>query len=97
MLNVGESGGTLRLQVVVQPRSSRNQIVGPYEGALKIKLTAPPVEGEANQALVAFLAQRLKLPKSQLRLAKGESSRHKTLEISGLSKQQLLDRLGVKS
>ncbi len=95
MLNIIETREGLRLEVLVQPRSSRNQIVGEFEGALKIKITAPPVEGEANQALVAFLSQRLKLSKSQVHLAKGESSRHKTVEIKGLNREQLLARLGL--
>lgn len=95
MLNIIETREGLRLQVVVQPRSSRNQIVGEFEGALKIKLTAPPVEGEANQALVAFLSARLKLSKSQVRLAKGEASRHKTVDIKGISKDQLMKKLGL--
>lgn len=96
MLNISETREGLRLEVLVQPRSSKNHIVGEFEGALKVKLTAPPVEGEANQALLAFLAQHLKLAKSQLRLARGESSRHKSIEIKGLSREQLLSRLGVE-
>ena len=96
MLNIAETQSGLLLEVVVQPRSSRNQIVGEHDGLLKIKITAPPVEGEANQALVAFLSQKLKLSKSQIRLAKGESSRHKTLLIKGLNREQLLKKLGLE-
>lgn len=96
MLSISQTREGLSLQVLVQPRSSRNQIVGEFEGALKIKLTAPPVEGEANQALLAFLAQRLKLAKNQLRLTRGESSRHKIVEIKGIGKEQLLSRLGLQ-
>jgi len=96
LLNIAETQAGLLLEVVVQPRSSRNQIVGEFDGALKIKLTAPPVEGEANQALVAFLSQKLKLSKSQVSLSKGESSRHKTLLIKGINKEQLLGKLGLK-
>lgn len=95
MLNITETREGLRLQVLVQPRSARNQIVGEFEGALKIKLTAPPVEGEANQALVAFLSAQLKLPKSRVRLAKGEASRHKTVDIKGISPDQLIKKLGL--
>lgn len=96
MLNIAETQAGLLLEVVVQPRSSRNQIVGEHDGLLKIKITAPPVEGEANQALVAFLSQKLKLSKSQVCLAKGESSRHKTLLIKGLNREQLLKKLGLE-
>ncbi len=96
MLNISHTREGLRLEVLVQPRSSRNQIVGEFQGALKVKLTAPPVEGEANQALLAYLSQHLKLAKSQLRLARGESSRHKSIVIKGLSQEELLTRLGMK-
>ena len=54
MLNIQETDNGIRIEVKVQPRSSRNQIAGEQDGALKVKLTAPPVEGEANQALVDF-------------------------------------------
>lgn len=83
------------LEVQVQPRSSRNQVVGEQDGRLKIKLTAPPVEGEANQALVDFLAQLLRIPKKDIKLLKGESSRHKLIEIRGISKQELIDKLDI--
>lgn len=81
------------LEIQVQPRSSRNQIVGEQEGRLKIKLTAPPVEGEANQALINFLARELDLPKRSITLLKGESSRHKLVAIAGLSPEQLIEKL----
>lgn len=83
----------IRLGVHVQPRSSRNQIVGEQEGCLKVKLTAPPVEGEANQALINFLARSLDIPKKNVVLVKGDTSRHKIIEIHGLSEAQFLDKL----
>ncbi|HPT68790.1 MAG TPA: DUF167 domain-containing protein, partial [Syntrophomonas sp.] len=83
------------LEVQVQPRSSRNQVVGEQDGRLKIKLTAPPVEGEANQALVNFLAQLLQLPKKNVKLLKGESARHKLIEISGVTEQELIAKLNI--
>lgn len=85
--------GGVRLGVQVQPRSSRNQVVGEQDGCLKVKLTAPPVEGEANQALINFLARLLAIPKKNIKLLKGETSRHKLIEISGLSGAELLDKL----
>lgn len=95
MLNITETSDGLLLQVLVQPRSSRNQIVGEFDGALKIKLTAPPVEGEANQALVAFLSRQLRLSKSRVELVKGEASRHKTVVIKGLGRDQFMKKLGL--
>lgn len=85
--------GGIRLGVKVQPRSSRNQVIGEQDGCLKVKLTAPPVEGEANQALINFLARLLAIPKKNIKLLKGETSRHKLIEISGLSDTEFLDKL----
>ena len=87
--------GGIRMGVQVQPRASRNQIIGEQDGCLKVKLTAPPVEGEANQALVIFLARLLAIPKKNIKLLKGETSRHKLIEISGLSGAELLDKLNL--
>ena len=56
MINITEIPGGVRFEVKVQPRSSKNQVAGEQEGVLKIKLTAPPVDGEANQALIAYLS-----------------------------------------
>ncbi|MEQ8200826.1 MAG: DUF167 domain-containing protein [Syntrophomonadaceae bacterium] len=96
MLNLSESGAGVRLEVKVQPRSSSNQIVGEQNGALKIKLTAPPVDGEANSALIDFLSARLKIPRKDISLVKGDTSRHKIIEIAGLDPDQLLARLDIK-
>ncbi|MDD3023925.1 MAG: DUF167 domain-containing protein, partial [Syntrophomonadaceae bacterium] len=68
MLRFSEEAGRLRFEVKVQPRSSRNQIVGEQDGALKIKLTAPPVDGEANQALIAFLSRFFGVAKKNVQI-----------------------------
>ena len=94
-LRITTNASGVCLEVHVQPRSSRNQIVGEQDGRLKIKLTAPPVEGEANQALVNFLAQLLKIPKKNVKLLKGESARHKLIEISGVTEQELIAKLNI--
>ena len=72
----------LSFRVHVQPRSSRNQVVGLHGDALKIKLTAPPVEGAANAACIAFLADALGLPKSALSIVAGHTGRRKTIAIA---------------
>lgn len=95
MLRLIESDGGVRLEIKVQPRSSRNQIVGEQNGALKIKLTAPPVDGEANAALIQFLAACLKVPRKDINLVKGDASRLKIVEIAGLSQSQVLERLHI--
>ncbi|MBC7076104.1 MAG: YggU family protein [Syntrophomonadaceae bacterium] len=94
MLNLKEIEDGIKLEVKVQPRSSKNQIIGEYEGALKIKLTAAPVEGEANQALIKFLADLLSIPKRNVVLVKGESSRNKTVIVKGINKEELLKKIG---
>ncbi|MDD3268993.1 MAG: DUF167 domain-containing protein [Syntrophomonadaceae bacterium] len=94
MLRFSEEDGRLRFEVRVQPRSSRNQIVGEQEGALKIKLTAPPVDGEANQALVAFLSQFFGVAKRDVQIVKGETSRHKSVSINGLKSEMFLKKIG---
>ena len=72
----------LAFRVHVQPRSSRNQVVGVHGDALKVKLTAPPVEGAANTACIALMADVLDLPKSALSIIAGHTSRRKTLLIA---------------
>ena len=76
----------MTLRVKVTPNASRNEILGwedsPRTGPhLRVRLQAPPVEGKANKALVAFLAKQLKIPKSKITLLKGQSSRLKSLQI----------------
>lgn len=95
MLNIQESAGGLRIEVKVQPRSSRNQITGEQDGVLKVKLTAPPVEGEANQALVNFFSRLLKIPRKNIVLIRGETARNKLIEIRGISKEEFLRTLGL--
>lgn len=74
--------GSLLLKLHVQPRSSRNQLSGLHNDALKLKLTTPPVEGKANKAVIAFLAKRLHLPKSAVTIKSGLQSREKHIIIS---------------
>ncbi|MBW1713282.1 MAG: DUF167 domain-containing protein [Deltaproteobacteria bacterium] len=80
----------LRLAALVQPRSARNEIAGPIGGRLKIKLTAPPVEGRANQALVRFLAKKLNLAPSRIKIVAGRKSRRKEVIIEGLGVEDFL-------
>jgi hypothetical protein len=77
--------GGVRITVRVQPRASRESVIGIHEDALKITLTAPPVDGEANAALVAFLASSLGVAKKQVRVVRGERSKTKLVEIAGVS------------
>jgi uncharacterized protein (TIGR00251 family) len=93
LLEITEDGlrGTVVVTVRVQPRASKNEIVGVVQGALKIRLCAPAVENRANGALVEFLAEVLKRPKSAVRIQSGEHGRMKRVEIHGVTRQQILD------
>ena len=91
MLEIDENlaGGTVMFSVRIQPRASRDEVVGEMDGALKIRVHAPAVEGRANEALIDFLAELLKLPKSAVRILNGDRSRIKRVEIRGVSKGQI--------
>ena len=80
-----EKDGRVSFAVRVQPRASRDEIVGEYQDGLKIRLTAPPVDDRANEALRKLLAARLKLPLAAVRIASGERSRTKRVEIYGVT------------
>jgi uncharacterized protein (TIGR00251 family) len=69
------------LKVYLQPKSSKNEIVGPYRDGIKVKVTAPPVEGKANEALIRLLARELKISPSHIEILKGLHSREKTVKI----------------
>lgn len=85
--------GGVELLVLVQPRASRTQIVGEHDGRLKIALAAPPVDGEANAALFAFLARRLGVRQSALVLIDGEASRRKRLFVQGMEPDAAVELL----
>jgi uncharacterized protein (TIGR00251 family) len=82
-----------RLAVQVAPRAAANRVLGPYHGALKVALTAPPVEGAANAALLAFLAEALAVPRSRLTLVAGATRRAKLVHIRDLTPAAALARL----
>ena len=81
------------LRVHVVPNAKSDVVVGEHGEALKIKLRAPAVEGKANAALLRFLAEQLKLPRKAIVLKSGEKSRGKTIQIHGLSKEDVYTRL----
>lgn len=84
-----------RLSVYVQPRASRTQVVGEHDGAVKIKLAAPPVDGAANSALVEFIAEQLDVAKSRVRVVAGQTSRRKIVEVDDIDAAQLRHVFGV--
>ncbi|HEX9134556.1 MAG TPA: DUF167 domain-containing protein [Ktedonobacteraceae bacterium] len=82
----------MRMSVHVIPRSSKNSIAW-EEGVLKVRLTAPPVDGAANEALIALLAQCLGLPKRDISIVQGATGRHKTIEIMGMTAQAVEQKI----
>ena len=86
-------GNGVRFTVRVQPRASRNEIAGSYGDGIKIRLTAPPVEGAANTELIAFLSRTLRVPKSDIRITRGERSRSKVVEVIGIDSDLLQRKL----
>ena len=77
MIPIKENADTLRFPLLVVPRSSKNRVVGAHDNALKVKITAPPVEGKANEMCVAFLSRLLCLPKASIAIASGTASKRK--------------------
>src|SRR5437588_12975418 len=91
-----DAGPHVTLSLRVQPRASRNAVVGWTGDTLNIRLTAPPVEGAANAACLTFLADLLDLPLSQLEILRGERSRNKVIRITGLSQEEVHARFSRK-
>jgi uncharacterized protein (TIGR00251 family) len=81
------------LELLVQPRASRTRVAGEHEGRLKLQLAAPPVDGEANAALAAFLAAALGVRKADVVLLRGESGRRKTVRVRGATAAAALGSL----
>ena len=92
-LDIKSDGDTLCFPVKAVPRASRNAVVEVRDGALVVRLCAPPVEGKANAALVEFMAEALKIRKKQVSIKLGDKSRHKVVAVSGLTLEELQAKL----
>ncbi len=90
MIEISERDGSIVFAVRVTPRASRDAIEGEYQGALKVRLTAPPVEDRANDALRRLLAARLNVPVSAVRIVGGEKSRNKRVAVAGVTRAQVI-------
>jgi uncharacterized protein len=95
LIPLHEFGGGLTFAVRVHPRAKKNAITGEVGGALKVSLTAPPIDGKANTACVEFFAKLLKVPRSSVTIASGQTSRQKVIRISGLSAEEVRKRIGM--
>jgi uncharacterized protein len=89
MPSIEDTRGGVLLRVRVQPKASRNELLVEADGRLRAALTAPPVEGAANRALIALLARQFKLPKSSITLFRGERSRDKTVRLQGRTAREV--------
>jgi uncharacterized protein (TIGR00251 family) len=89
LIDVREDGRGLSFLVRVQPRASRDEIDGEWQGALRIRLNAPPVDDRANEALKRFLAERLNVPVAAVRIASGQRGRLKRVEVRGAKAEQV--------
>ena len=86
--------GRITLTLHIQPGAKKTEFAGLHGDALKIRLAAPPVDGKANEALIKFVAETLKLPKSAVNLKSGQTSRRKVLEVSGSSQTTIAQLAG---
>lgn len=87
--------GGVRIYLYVQPNGRKSEILGVHDGALKIRIQAPPVEGKANAAIEEFIAEILKVSKSKVSLIRGAQSRLKVVEVKGVSPIEVTRRLGI--
>ncbi len=95
MVPVNESAKGVTFSVKVHPRARKNAITGVVGDALKLALTAPPVEGRANQAVIEFFADLFAIPRSSVTIASGETNRNKLVRIAGLTKAAVEARLAA--
>ena len=81
------------LSIRIQPNASKNQVVGRFDEAIRIKITAPPVEDKANKECLKFLSDILRVPKTSISIIKGHKTRSKMIQVLGMSSDMCLQRL----
>ncbi len=86
----------LEVQLHVLPRAKRSEISGLFNGALKLRVTAPPVDDAANRAIIEFFSRLLGLPKSNIHILAGAKSREKTLQVQGVTLSRFLELINAK-
>jgi len=92
-VEIKDTSGAITFTVRVIPRSSRSEIVGEYEGAVKVRLNSPPVDGTANAELIKLFAKKLGVAKSAVEIVSGETSKTKRLRVTGITAGQLRNLL----
>ena len=93
-MKIEESASGVRFRVRVQPRASRTELAGAHGDAVRVRIAAPPVDGEANAELIAFLAKKLGVAKSAVDIVSGESGRDKLVEVAGARVADVREALG---
>lgn len=95
-LSIGTREGAVRLSVKVKPRASKDAVRGVEGGALVLAITAAPVDGQANEALVEAIAKLLSVKRRSVTIVSGETARNKIIEVAGISAALVGERLGVE-
>ena len=95
LIPIHETSDGVTFGVKIHPRAKKNAITGQIGDALKVSLTAPPVDGKANQACIEFFANLLKVARSSVSIAAGQTSRNKVICVAGLTTRQVRDRLAT--
>lgn len=93
MIAIQETASGVTFAIKVQPRARRNAIIGELGNALKVALTAPPIEGRANEACIEFFAELLNVPRSSISIVSGHSSRNKVIRVARVSLEDVEKRL----
>jgi hypothetical protein len=97
MIPLRETPAGISFAIKVHPRAKKNAIAGELGDALKVVLTAPPVEGKANEACIEFFAKLLEVPRSSVTITAGQASRNKVIRVVGLSAVEIEKRLNRRS
>lgn len=95
MIAIHDTAQGATFAIKVHPRAKKDAITGEVGEAIKVSLTSPPVDGRANQACIDFFAKLLKVSRSSVTIAAGESSRNKVVRVSGLKAEEIRSRLGL--
>jgi uncharacterized protein len=93
MIPIHDTSAGVTFAVKVHPRAKKNAITGEFGDALKVALTAPPVDGRANEACIEFFANLLKVPRSSVTIASGETSRNKVIRVAGIAADDVRRRI----
>jgi uncharacterized protein (TIGR00251 family) len=96
-INISENNGSVTFDVRVIPRSSKSEIIGDHNGALKVKLNSPPVDGAANDELVRLLSKELGLSRSAIEIVSGQTARSKRIRVAGTNAATIIGVLKAKS